>query len=257
MWMTLKDLTNPRCLELALAKSLNVAIGLGSVVVKVPQIYKIVASRSVEGLSPVSFYLDTVVSTANTVYHYLLKYDFETYADSAFTTVQNLILVLLLWAYEKKQNTDKTDLSARMNKFFTVVCGVLLTMAFLSIPKSINDVEFFRDNLHPDIKILIRLPYTNDLRKILQLIILPLLVVSRGSQIMQNFINRSTGSLSLITNVLQLLGASARIFTVISGNGGDGALITSNVIAAALSGIIVFQIVSFSDSQTTTRKKKD
>ena len=107
MWMSSKDLTNSRCLELALAKVLNVAIGLGSVVVKMPQIYKIVASRSVEGLSPMSFYLDTVVSTANTVYHYLLKYDFETYADSAFTTIQNLILVLLLWAYEKKQNTDK------------------------------------------------------------------------------------------------------------------------------------------------------
>ena len=245
-----EDLLNPKCLELVVAKVLNIAIGLGSVIVKVPQIVAIVSSRSVEGLSPVAFYLDTLVSMANWVYHYVQHYAFETYSDSVFTTVQNVVLVLLLWTFEKK------GASSFFNKVLIAALGLALTWAAFSIPKTINDEPFLRQHVPPDVKVL----FANvpDLRVILQLLISPLLIISRGSQIWQNIANRSTGSLSLVTNALQFLGASARIFTTISGNGGDGAIIISNIIAASLSGIIVVQIIAFADAsdKTKTSKKK-
>lgn len=236
-----------KCIELLVAEILNYAIGLGSLIVKAPQIYNIVAASSVEGLSPVAFYLDTLVSVTNSVYHYLLQYEFKTYADSVFTTVQNIILVFLLWVYEKKGKSASTLL----NKISIVSFGVLLSVLFLSIPQSINDIPLLRDNISPDLKVLMR----HDLRKGLQFLILPLIIISRGSQIAKNFADQSTGSLSLISNMLQFLGASARIFTTISGNGGDGALVTTNAIAAILSGTIVMQILSFESAPTLKKKK--
>jgi len=194
-----------------------------------------------------SFHLDTVISAATASYNYLMAYEFKTYADSFFITVQNVILVGLLWGYEKKKGS-------LVNKIVIAVLGVLLGVLFLSIPSPDKDfvgkLSFFR--AYPQVRSWLR---QIDLRQILNLVTTPLIIVSRGSQIWTNFVNKSTGSLSLTTNALQFLGASARIFTVMSGNGGDGALITSNAIAAALSGIIVIQIVSNADAKTATAGK--
>ena len=227
-----------KCAELLTAKAISLGVTLGSVVVKVPQIYKIVSSRSVDGLSPVAFYLDTLTSISNMVYHFLLGYKLENYAESVFTTVQNLILVTLLWAYEGKGSTPRTSL---VSKLFVSLTGAFVVALFMSIPKSVNDVEFLREWLSTDIKVMLS---RVDLRNILPFLTVLMLVVSRGTQILQNFFTKSTGSLSLITNSLLFLGASARIFTTLSGIGSDGALITTNGIAALLSGIVVVQILT-------------
>jgi len=241
-------LLSAKCGELVAAKAVSLGITLGSVVVKVPQIYKIVSSRSVEGLSPVAFYLDTLTSVSNMIYHFLLGYKLENYAESVFTTVQNLILVSLLWAYEGKGSTPRTSLAS---KLLVSLTGILIVALFLSIPKSVNDVEFLRQWLSTDVKVMLS---RVDLRNILPFLTVLMLIVSRGTQILRNFFTKSTGSLSLITNSLLFLGASARIFTTLSGIGSDGALITSNGIAALLSGIIVVQIMTYGQGPQEVRR---
>ena len=219
------------CLRLLVAEALNVALMLGSLIVKLPQVYSIVTSKSVEGLSPASFYLDTLVSTFNGTYQYLQGYRFINYADSVFSTVQNGALVLLMWYYSKGA---KRPSAVEMG--VVVAVGAALTVLALHTP------------VH--------------LRFLLQFVITPLMIWSRGAQIVQNFTTKSTGSLSLITNVLLFLGSSAKIFTIISQNmsakTSDGSLITSNALASILSGIIVIQIISYHDSSTTAtmRRKK-
>ena len=266
-WLRLERLLDADCIKLFVAEALNTAIGLGAMIVKVPQIYTIVKSESVEGLSPVAFYFDTLVSTSFAAYHFLNpKYSFKMYSDSVFTTVQNLLLVLLLWMYssaktkkskDSKVKKDQASLAVSMlQKLPLVAAYALITTLFLSIPDQslpelINQHHFLRDNLHPSFKVKLAFLNSISLRIVLLVISSGSLVVSRSSQIMQNFTNQSTGSLSLTTNALQFLGASARVFTTLVGEGGsDSALITSHFMAAALSGIVFLQIVTSNDKKT-------
>lgn len=266
-WFHLERLFDTECLKLFVAEALNTAIGLGAMIVKVPQIYTIVKSESVEGLSPVAFYFDTLVSTSFAAYHFLNpKYSFKMYSDSVFTTIQNLLLVLLLWVYSAKKTKETKNSKATKDQPSLVVqilqklplaaAYVLITTLFLSIPdlslpELINQHHFLRDNLHPSFKVKLAFLNSISLRIVLLVISSGSLVVSRSSQIMQNFTNQSTGSLSLTTNALQFLGASARVFTTLVGEGGsDSALISSHVMAAALSGIVCLQIVTSDDKKS-------
>lgn len=230
-------LPSTECLRVLVAEMLNVVLALGSIIVKLPQVYSIVASSSVEGLSPASFYLDTLVSTLNGLYMYLKGYSFVGYADSVFSTVQNVVLVLLLWYYGKASSTSSAPREAIAARVAIVGGWVVLSVLALHTPA--------------------------DLQYLLQLAIFPLMIWSRGAQIAQNFATKSTGSLSLVSNLLLFLGASAKIFTIVSQNmsskTSDGSLITSSAIASLLSGTIVIQILIYNDSppKQQQRKKKE
>lgn len=224
-----RQFPSTECTRQIVAEGVNVILAAGSIIVKIPQVYNIVASSSVEGLSPASFYLDTIISTLNGVYMFLKGYSFVAYADSVFSTVQNVILVLLMWTYSDPANRPSFIGRA------AIVCGGAVLMALA---------------LHTPA----------DLQYLLQLVIFPLMIWSRGAQIAKNFAAKSTGSLSLVSNLLLFLGASAKIFTIISQNmsnqTSDGSLITSSAIASLLSGTIVIQILVYNDSQPRQQRKK-
>ena len=71
---------------------------------------------------------------------------------------------------------------------------------------------------------------------------LPLLLISRVPQIIQNFKLRSTGQLSGITTFLIFAGSLARVFTTIQEVGWDFSLLTGYFLGLSTSGILLLQV---------------
>lgn len=96
------DLADAECLKLAASKGLGVGIVAASAVVKVPQIVKLVASRSAAGVSFLSYLLETTAFLITLAYNFRNGFPFSTYGESAFILVQNVIIAVLVLTYGGK-----------------------------------------------------------------------------------------------------------------------------------------------------------
>ena len=138
---------------------------------------------------------------------------FTSYGETCIVCVQNIVLVLLLWAFMKPAPSTLHKLA---------VSGSLVAFTFLSFTE-----------IQPEFQYL------------LPLCGVPLLVYSRGAQVWSNFLNGSTGQLSIITSFLQLGGSAARIFTTIQEVGYDIPLLTGYGTSFMLSATLLLQVRSF------------
>ncbi|CAM9323455.1 unnamed protein product, partial [Hapterophycus canaliculatus] len=89
------------CQKALVAKLLGYLLILGSLTVKAPQISKIIAAKSVDGLAPSSIYSDLVIYIVNAVYHIVSGSPFSAYGEIMTILVQNVVIVVLLWWYMK------------------------------------------------------------------------------------------------------------------------------------------------------------
>ncbi|KAL3190362.1 hypothetical protein MRX96_019386 [Rhipicephalus microplus] len=72
---------NVGCLKLALSKCLGYGIIVGSTLVKVPQIVKIVQTQSSEGISVTSVLMELMGMTATAAYSYAQRYPFSSWGE--------------------------------------------------------------------------------------------------------------------------------------------------------------------------------
>jgi hypothetical protein len=80
---------------------------------------------------------------------------------------------------------------------------------------------------------------------------------SRVPQIYSNFANKSTGALSLPTLIMQFAGALARVFTTLADKKNySQSVLLSFLIAAALSGTLILQILLYWDNTNGKSKEK-
>jgi len=95
------DFADSSCVSFTFSKVVGFLIVLGAFILKVPQILKILSSGSVEGISAFSYYIETInfISTAGLSIH--LGLDFWVYGETLVITVQNLIIILMIWNIEK------------------------------------------------------------------------------------------------------------------------------------------------------------
>lgn len=87
------------CMRLAVSKALGLSIVAGSCVVKVPQILKLLSSRSGSGVSFLAYALETTAFLTTLVYSARSGYAFSTYGESAMIAVQNVVIALLVCQY--------------------------------------------------------------------------------------------------------------------------------------------------------------
>ena len=207
------DFSNSACVSYLISKTLGVLILAGSVLLKLPQIINIYGTKDVEGLSPISFYTEVPLVITNVVYNVLQGNPFSSYGENVFILVQNLILVFMLWTYMNQKSKPSVVTMIGILAFFA-------TVAFggLQLPPSLWSI----------------LPLSN----------LPLVLISRIPQIIQNFKQRSTGQLSGITTFLTFAGSLARVFTTIQEVGWDFSLLTGYFVGIATSGILLLQVVT-------------
>ena len=92
-----------------------------------------------------------------------------------------------------------------------------------------------------------------DILTILAMGQIPLSVMSKIPQIVENFSNKSTGNLSVVTSLAYLMGSVARVFTSIK-QVGDYLVIATFTVSSVLNVILILQLWMY--KQPTLKKKK-
>jgi hypothetical protein len=227
----LQDLFSPQCYETIfvnnildldcvkplISKALGIGIIGGALLLKVPQIVAILSSGTVEGLSPMAFYTELPLSGTNVCYNILQGNPFSTYGEQVFISIQNAILILLLWAY----------MPIRPSVVFTLGMVMFFVAVFATA---------------------LNLP--SEFQQILPLLSIPLMLFARLSQILNNYKLKTTGQLSLITTLLNFIGGLARVFTTIQQVGYDYSLLSGFAASIFTSGLLLLQMVIYRKSKS-------
>ncbi|KAI8896194.1 hypothetical protein BC833DRAFT_598560 [Globomyces pollinis-pini] len=216
------DFASLHCYKLAVSKGLSVGIVGGAVMVKFPQIFNIIRSQSVAGLSLLSLILETLSILITLAYNFRLGNPFSTYGEGAFIALQNHIIMFLIFTFSKRY----------VGAFVSTVTTALLVHSLLD-----KDIV------------------SHSLINTLQLATIFISVGSKLPQIYNNFTAKSTGQLSIITTFLQFAGTVARIGTTLQ-EVPDAKLIAGYVAASVLNGLILAQIVLYSKKSKTEKIKK-
>ncbi|OAC98594.1 hypothetical protein MUCCIDRAFT_16042, partial [Mucor lusitanicus CBS 277.49] len=198
------------CFKLLISKGLGIGIVIGGAIVKIPQIITIVKHRSAQGLSLTSFLLETCAYQIVMVYNMRLHNPFSTYGEVLFMTLQNiLICVLIVWYSTSKEKH---------------LAGVTC-LGFLGI-----------------FAILILVP--SWCMALLYAAQIPIGLASKVPQIRANYLNQSTGQLSVFAVLNYFAGTTARAFTTWT-ELDDPIMLGGNLLASILNGILVLQLVMY------------
>lgn len=181
-FFTRHDFANVACIKFVVSKALGYLIIVGSLILKLPQILKILGAKDVTGLTPASFYMEVLLYASSTIYNVRRGYPVSTWGENVVILVQNVILVLLVWAFY----TPKIGMGSRLG--LTVFFGLLV--AGMSL-----------------------LP-TEHLWMLASAGI-PVTIVARIPQVLTNFKNGHTGQLALVTLTMNFAGSLARLFTTL------------------------------------------
>lgn len=209
------------CLKIALSKTLGYGIVVGSAMIKIPQIIKIIQASSVEGLSLLSFLLELIALTGTASYSLAKGFPFSAWGESLFMSVQTTLLVVMYLYY-----TNKALLAVLFLPFYAAIVYTLVS------------------GLTP-MAVLVQLVS-------LQVVFI---VVSRLLQIVTNFRNGHTGQLSFIMVLLLFLGGMARIFTTIQETG-DNVMLVTFIVSTCLNGTLVLQVLYYWNVKPDLKKKE-
>lgn len=117
------DLTkDPACLPLAISKALGLAIVGASAVVKLPQILKLINSRSSAGVSFISYALETASLLITLSYGVRNQFPFSTYGESALIAIQDVAVSVLVLTFAGR--------SAAAATFVAVVAASVYALLF-------------------------------------------------------------------------------------------------------------------------------
>ncbi|KAG9412104.1 Mannose-P-dolichol utilization defect 1 protein [Aphanomyces cochlioides] len=208
-YFTRFDFLQVECGKAVVSKVLGYLIIVGSFILKLPQILKIVAAGNVAGLSPSSFYLEVVTFLASVIYNVIRGYPISTWGESAVILVQNVLLVVLLWYYSSAPKTTQ---------LLGVVTFVGLGAGMYHLPSEFDWV----------------LPSAS----------IPLSVAARIPQIISNFRQGHTGQLAFLTLFLNFGGSAARLFTTLQETG-DQVVLLGFAISMLLNGTLLTQILIY------------
>jgi mannose-P-dolichol utilization defect protein 1 len=93
---------NVVCLKMIISKCLGYGILAGSVLLRVPQIFKIVKANSAEGMSVPSELLQQIAVFGTMSYGFSKQFPISAYGDSYFLFLQGFIILLLVLFYQQK-----------------------------------------------------------------------------------------------------------------------------------------------------------
>ena len=91
------------CMKLLISKTLGLAIIGSSSIVKLPQIAKLLSSQSAEGLSFLTYGLETAAFVIGLAYSARSGFPFSTYGETAFLLIQNVVVAALILVLRRQQ----------------------------------------------------------------------------------------------------------------------------------------------------------
>jgi len=224
----IKPLLEPPCTKFLISKLLGYGIVVGSAGVKLPQVINIVKAASVEGLSGPSILIEWAASVASFSYFMALGYPFSTWGENFFLFFQNGIIAALYLRFTVGLQSGRFWLTALASALFGTV---LYTRALpdVTLPPALCERAGLKSCTATCSEISGALPVI-------------LMLFGRLPQIIQNARQGHTGTLSLITYTLNVLGGAARLFTVLQ-ELDDKFMLTSAASTVLQNGVLVAQIL--------------
>lgn len=213
------------CFAASLSKALGIALIIGSVLVKLPQIIKIYLNKSGAGISIVSVTLDLTAITVYASYNFVKGYPFSAWGDSALLAVQTVIVGVLVLYYQ--------GFVFQAVGYLLVYLGVcLLLMGGVTPVTVLWTMQGFN---------------------------IPVLLAGKLTQAYTNYKNGHTGQLSAITLFMLFFGSLARIFTSIQETG-DTMVIITYIASSFANTVLVVQLLYYWNvdaSKLATKKKRE
>ena len=198
------------CISMTLSKLIGYLIILMTVFNKIPQILKIYNSKSGKGIVAQMIYTDLLMNLNRMLYFMHTDMPFSTYGELLLMSVQNCMIVALLWKYN--------DQISSTEKISTLVFFVVYIAYFV------------HGNYVPEQAWLLLISTVTFLN-----------FVSKGPQIAKNFREKSTGELSFPTYFMSFLRNLGRLFTVLK-ESSDLNILLACFISTGLNGAMVAQI---------------
>lgn len=208
------------CISYSISRALNLGIIAGSLLYKAPQIIKILQKTSVEGISITSYYFQFAMVLVSLFYNIHIKAPIATYGENISIFFQNALLIILHWKFNPKTNAITSFL---VGAFFAGFSFVLYS------------------DILPE--------YVWEGVGIANIV---LLYLSLCPQIYENWKNKSTGVLAVITVFLSFAGSIARVFTTIK-EVEDRLLLILFISATFLNLIVLLQIFIYGDKSSTIK----
>ncbi|SAM08571.1 hypothetical protein [Absidia glauca] len=215
--------TDVDCIKYTVSKGLGLGIVVGGSIVKVPQILTIVSHGSAQGLSLLSYLIESLSYTITLAYNVRQDNPFSTYGEILFITFQNMIIASLILSYSKQ---------------------ALLVLPLLALFGAV-----FYGLQQPDM-------VPASAMASLYAATIPLSLASKVPQIWTNFKNKSTGQLSVFTVMNYFLGSAARVFTTYA-ELDDPLMLLGTLLATGLNLLLVLQVFLYWGKATTVTKKSD
>jgi mannose-P-dolichol utilization defect protein 1 len=119
-----------QCVALVTSKVIGYCVIAGSTLVKLPQILKICAAGSVEGISHASVLFEFVATLVNVSYFLPLGYPFSTWGENAFLLAQNAILYVMHAHY-----------SGGADRGFALEAAACCAVGFLLYRRAVPDIH--------------------------------------------------------------------------------------------------------------------
>lgn len=190
---------------------------------KVPQIYNIISAGFVSNMARSSVYLELLTGLWNWEFNYLNGFPFSTYGETVFIAVQNIALILLLWAYASKEDAPG------VLEYLVAVVGIAgAGAAPLFMPS-----EY--------------LPYIYTAQ-------LVLFSIARFPQMLANFQAGHTGSSSGITLFMNFAGTLARVFTSMQ-EVKDPLVLINFIVNASINAVLFAQYVWYRKATAANHAK--
>ncbi|XP_061706945.1 mannose-P-dolichol utilization defect 1 protein homolog [Cydia pomonella] len=208
------------CFKSTLSKGLGIGIIAGSILVKVPQILKILGSKSAEGINVYGVYLELFAITANFAYSYVMSFPFSAWGEGTFLAIQTAIIAALVLHYGGSTGGATMFLATYAGLVSVLVSGYTPT----------------------------------DILWNMQAINVPIILIAKSIQVITNYKNGSTGQLSAVTVFLLFGGSVARIFTSIQETG-DSIIILTYCVSTAANAALVLQLLWYWNVDKTTKSK--
>lgn len=181
---------------------------------RLPQIIRILQSKSVAGLDPFLFEADAVCNAISALYHRSKGYPINTYGETVAFSAQSLATVALIGVYSKIQRHR-----SRAGIFF---------LAFLAAVR----------------QVLANPKMGREVLETIQSFTMIALQLSRVPQIVRNYTAESTGELSIVPWIVNLLGSSARLYTTVTQLDGDKLLLSNFTLSIVVNAVLALQIGS-------------
>lgn len=127
------NLQDSDCVKLAVSKALGVGIISAASIVKIPQLLKLLNSQSADGISFLSYLLETSSFLITLAYNSRQGFPFSTYGETALISVQNVAIAVLVLQYTGRGPMAVALVAGLVAAGYTLFSQGLVDMKTLSL----------------------------------------------------------------------------------------------------------------------------